>query len=770
LYQQTTFEEPEEIETVPQPVPVGYYGRQNVQFQRRTGPEGEELAVAGPDGHLEELPPYTRYPTAGPIQTKVAHATNEPVSPVSSVGGPSTSTTPVVQFPTHSATSSPMIPFPTLSQHASPLIRQESIPMTPLTRQQSHQGTPIIAQQSYQGTPIIAQQSFQDIPLSSLHANPNPIAVNTENGNSSRGSGNPRGLTSSTSSLAEAKPDETGKGKRRRKQRYVCGVIPLWAILLVGFIAIFLAIIAGGVIGGLLSQQKGKTKDPKKDSNQPVTVVAGQASMWDAQMIPPPTNIPPLPTGTFFFPLGAAEEQQRNCLESGKDSLAWACNVLPTNLLLQFSRSGNYYTAKIVAPPMPNVPDGISYGPQPPRVQPPQKMVWVQDLTDSSRGPALHFQTVYDKIVILESEMFSTGVTKMAHTIWARSFDNVTEDSPLRKRHDPSGHALANTPGETPWYCYWNSTFIEGFIYVNQQISGAETQNFNAYTASRDSMYIPVSMKTHIFPTPTPTIPNARAAAHPTGDSDMEQLMMRRGISPRTSATSSTGSDAGVTVTVTATGASITGDHTFIPNLNPTTPGTPESAHHGRRSAHPEADPPNVDARRGDLYVQPSGGPGSPNRFPYIIKIEERRLPNPAFQPFCRQMRVTALGETEPLLDPSGNTRDVKLREAAGQNGDAQVTAGGAGHQMRPGGAAPTGSPSGGGWTGGVGSVGNEGGSGRSDGMGGWSKRAKMGKRSPVIRSAEFGFDENGKVKNLEKRKRDEPGNSCHCQWVTPWD
>src|ERR1700753_792417 len=128
--------------------------------------------------------------------------------------------------------------------------------------------------------------------------------------------------------------------------------------------------------------------------------------MWDAALIPAPTNVASLPTGQFFFPLGAAEEQQRSCLESGKDSIAWACNVLPTNLLISFSRSSSYFTAKIHSPPMPNNPDGVPYGPQPPRVQPSQKMVWVTDLADPSKGPALHFQTVYDKIVILESDMF----------------------------------------------------------------------------------------------------------------------------------------------------------------------------------------------------------------------------------------------------------------------------------------------------------------------------------------------------------------------------
>lgn len=44
------------------PVPVGFPGLNN-NYQRRLGPEGEEIAdIIGPDGHTEQLPPYTQYP------------------------------------------------------------------------------------------------------------------------------------------------------------------------------------------------------------------------------------------------------------------------------------------------------------------------------------------------------------------------------------------------------------------------------------------------------------------------------------------------------------------------------------------------------------------------------------------------------------------------------------------------------------------------------------------------------------------------------------
>ncbi|TAQ89450.1 hypothetical protein B7494_g2226 [Chlorociboria aeruginascens] len=47
--------------TVAAPIHVGFPGL-NHDYQRRLGPEGEEIAdIIGPDGHTEQLPPYTKY-------------------------------------------------------------------------------------------------------------------------------------------------------------------------------------------------------------------------------------------------------------------------------------------------------------------------------------------------------------------------------------------------------------------------------------------------------------------------------------------------------------------------------------------------------------------------------------------------------------------------------------------------------------------------------------------------------------------------------------
>ena len=62
MYPQNTVPEGEVASVPLVTVPVGFPGLQT-NYQRRLGPDGEEIAdIIGPDGHTEQLPPYTQYP------------------------------------------------------------------------------------------------------------------------------------------------------------------------------------------------------------------------------------------------------------------------------------------------------------------------------------------------------------------------------------------------------------------------------------------------------------------------------------------------------------------------------------------------------------------------------------------------------------------------------------------------------------------------------------------------------------------------------------
>lgn len=62
MYPQHIVPESDSSSTQSAPVLVGFPGLNN-NYQRRLGPDGEEVAdIIGPDGHTEQLPPYTKYP------------------------------------------------------------------------------------------------------------------------------------------------------------------------------------------------------------------------------------------------------------------------------------------------------------------------------------------------------------------------------------------------------------------------------------------------------------------------------------------------------------------------------------------------------------------------------------------------------------------------------------------------------------------------------------------------------------------------------------
>jgi hypothetical protein len=52
-------------------IPLGFPGR-NTGYHRVLGPDGEEQDIIGPDGHTEQLPPYSRFPEEGPTKASLA--------------------------------------------------------------------------------------------------------------------------------------------------------------------------------------------------------------------------------------------------------------------------------------------------------------------------------------------------------------------------------------------------------------------------------------------------------------------------------------------------------------------------------------------------------------------------------------------------------------------------------------------------------------------------------------------------------------------------
>jgi hypothetical protein len=87
-------------------------------------------------------------------------------------------------------------------------------------------------------------------------------------------------------------------------------------------------------------------------------------------------------------------------------------------------------------------------------------MELVLDLDYKAYGPAYHFSARYDKIVILPPDElnFGSALTKR-------------QDNKYRQRFEVK-------PGDYPWYCYWNNTYIEGYIYSDDNSTAASFTSF----------------------------------------------------------------------------------------------------------------------------------------------------------------------------------------------------------------------------------------------------------------------------------------------------
>ena len=191
------------------PIPLGFHGLPD-HYQRRMGAEGEDVAdIIGPDGHTEQLPPYTRYPDEA-YARKVRDVEE---SPGAVHGGAS------------------IVPAP----------------------------------------PVVQTSGLQAIPgaggIGLATRNPEFESVDDLGSPQSRHSS--RSFTSDASqheiNMAAASYSEKEKPAGPLKswmRRRVCGILPLWSILLTLIVLALMGVILGSVIGAFMSKQK---KGPRRE-------------------------------------------------------------------------------------------------------------------------------------------------------------------------------------------------------------------------------------------------------------------------------------------------------------------------------------------------------------------------------------------------------------------------------------------------------------------------------------------------------------------------
>jgi hypothetical protein len=173
-----------------------------------------------------------------------------------------------------------------------------------------------------------------------------------------------------------------------------------------------------------------------------------------------PAGLPTLPTGTYELPISVPSISAQGCLVNTAQSDAWSCSIPMTSYTISISkitdaRSDLDNNEVNLALGNNTFPGWYAYGSQPPLLPSAQVLSLVTDSQDPTRGPAWFFEVPYDKLVILWEDAFTVPGSK-------RDLD-YRDDT-----HSSFSRKSVAEPGDKPWFCYWNGTLLEGFIYVSK--------------------------------------------------------------------------------------------------------------------------------------------------------------------------------------------------------------------------------------------------------------------------------------------------------------
>ncbi|TVY20080.1 hypothetical protein LARI1_G001371 [Lachnellula arida] len=409
MYPQNIVPEGESTDT-PTPaasVPVGFPGLNNT-YQRRLGPDGEEIAdIIGPDGHTEQLPPYTQYPDEA-LARKTRPTVAVPAAvPVAGAGGIGLATR-----------------------------------------------NPEFSSQENLNSP----QSRRSV-MSDLSSHP----VNT------------------AAMTVSEKPELKNWQKFAKKK--LCGIVPVWVLVLVAAVLIIFVIILATVLTVLKRDHpppKHQEPKPPHESGQAQSEVyyTTMTTTFDATPVSAmPTGVSSLPTGTFALPVSIPSDTQKSCLVNSAQSNAWSCIVSPNPSPLQLqisslSDASNPLKANgAVMTYGNNTMVSWTYGAQAPVVPVQQVMRLVTDSEEPDRGPAWWFQFLYNKLVVLRETDIAMPASKRDLVERQPPPPGPSPGQGFHSTGDFTGQKGVAQPNDRPWFCYWNNTLLEAFIFVNQTSS-----------------------------------------------------------------------------------------------------------------------------------------------------------------------------------------------------------------------------------------------------------------------------------------------------------
>ncbi|KAI9805597.1 MAG: hypothetical protein M1825_000848 [Sarcosagium campestre] len=395
-------------------IPVGFTGL-GQRYERRLGPEGEEAAdIIGPDGHTEQLPPYTRYPDQIPLKaSNPAGATAAAVGANAAAAGAAAS-----------------------------------------AGEASNSQESINSPDSRLSTRSMMSES------SRARLNNNPVAPQS----------------TSTQIVTE-------KTTREKAKKRICGgKVPVWVVVLVVIFFLICIILLGGIIGGMNAHRKKEeaveesAAPARLNSTSAPSTTTVTATLFDSSPLPSaPPGLPSPPVGKYAIGLGTAQKGSNKCVADYEERKAWSCSLPGPRMEISVSGIPGVSTLSVQLSSTDESDVPVVYGLQPPVVSAPQRLSLNMDQDDMEAGPALVAQTLYDKLVVLQESYFDP------HGHSKREVD-VTSAGALHAREDEDDYSFdvaGPTPsphqriivGDRPWFCFWNDTVLDVFIYPMQNSS-----------------------------------------------------------------------------------------------------------------------------------------------------------------------------------------------------------------------------------------------------------------------------------------------------------
>lgn len=321
--------------------------------------------------------------------------------------------------------------------------------------------------------------------------------------------------------------------------------------------------------------------------------------MGDASAIATPTAAPP-PTGTYALSMSTPQDTNAACLTLPDQQVAWSCELggaLGVAIDVAWNNSANALGASLLYA---SNSTQISYGSQLSWMETELALLQsVQDRDSPGSGAAWYFQTTYDKLVVLPEAALSASSGNNSKT--AKRQGKFTLDTSWFVQKS------VTQPGDKPWFCVWNNTVVEGFIYIEETLNPtyAAASSPTSSTSSTSSAVPTTSWYSNgavgpnhgVFTTTAPPYATATGSQHP----------------PWTSSAGVDNDD----------GDGDDNDQT--------------STHQRKRQSSQ------------DLYE-------TLPMYPYVIKIEERRVSGNTLTPYCQQYVMLDSEGYNPVTYPGTST------------------------------------------------------------------------------------------------------------------